>query len=105
MSGLTKSIITYPHAKQKKRTVTQMTVAKSNKKKMSPDLIKKIGEGLLKKYVGSQIMVKALTDERWISLKSYSDNMDIILNEADYLNGRKQAEIPQIYKATFYILK
>ena len=102
---ISKSVVIEPHKRIKNKNVTITTVAKTNKTKMKAKEIKMIGEGLLRKSKpGSKLMIKVLSDKGYFTLKNYSDNIEVILEEIDYVNGREDVGEYTIYKASFYIL-
>ncbi len=105
MNGLNSKISVAPHSRIKNTMIKQITITKENRKRMKTDTLKKIAEGLLKKEKNknARLMIKVLSDEGYFTLKHYDQSIDEILNEQQYLNSRENKNMPQIYKATFYI--
>lgn len=105
MSGLKQNTVMRPHRRLKDVSVKAITISKLNKKRMTGDMVKQIHDGYVKKNKDAKYTIHAFTDIGWIQLKSYKQDISVIKDEIDYLNGRaaEGVKMPIIYKTTFTI--
>lgn len=101
---MNKSVTKYEHPRFKRSTVTEIAISKSNRTKMSADTVKATCDKLQNQLPNSKIMIRVLTNQRWITIKGYTQDSNVILGEADYLGGRDYSDIPSIYRAHFYVV-
>jgi hypothetical protein len=101
---LIKSVVIEDHKKIKNKKITITTIVKTNKKKLKAKEVKMIAEGLLKQTPNKKIMVKVLSDKGYFTIKNYDDNMNSILDEDEYINGREGISSYSIYKVSFFVI-
>lgn len=81
-----------------------ITIRKKKKTKMKGEDIYSIAKMLMDKNPEKKLMIKCLSDKGYFQIKGYQDDLNVILDDDDYFNGRDKKEGAQIYKATFYLL-
>lgn len=59
---------------------------------------------VIKNNSGKKLMIKVETNLGYFTIKHYDDNIDNILNDEDYINGRDDVNNYKFHKVSFYLI-
>lgn len=82
------------------------TITKKNKTTILTEDIKSIAEKMMATNPKKRLMIKCLSSNGYFQMKGYDDDLDVILEDDQYFNGREDVEDlkSDIYKVSFYLL-
>ncbi len=99
------SVVNEKHPRISDKTIKITTISKKNEKQMRIDDVLMVAESMQKQNPKKKLMIKALSDQGYFTLKNYQDELDIILDEEAYFTGKEKSDIKHenIFKVSFYL--
>ncbi len=99
------SVVEEEH-KRLKKPIKITTITKKNKTTILTEDIKTIAEKMMGSNPKKRLMIKCLSSNGYFQMKGYDDDLDIILEDDQYFNGREDLEDlkSDIYKVSFYLI-